>query len=313
MATNGREGSGSSGSSGSPGAFERRLLLAVDAKGYGRADVVTQRQFQEGITRLLDEAAATARLDRAGWVTQEGGDSVFAVLPEGAYEPALIDIFMRALDAGLRAFNQNRIPRARLRIRAAIHFGSTSLGANGFVGRAPVEVGRILDCVALRTALEAAPDASLAVAVSTTVFHDVVGDAYTSIPADEFRHVHVEEKEYRGEAWIWVPGSDVRQLDLEPDRPVPVTAPGTAAPEDNEGDRGAGRAPQRPEVPTGAVTKSDAPVVRIDVEAKEIAGAATVVRTDRLEGTIEGTARIGSVTSGGTFVGADIRTTKDEK
>ncbi|WP_177001196.1 hypothetical protein [Streptomyces sp. cf386] len=273
--------------------------------------MVTQRQFQEGITRLLDEAAATARLDRAGWVTQEGGDSVFAVLPEGAYEPALIDIFMRALDAGLRAFNHNRIPQARLRIRAAIHFGSTSLGANGFVGRAPVEIGRILDCVALRSALEVAPDACLAVAVSTAVFHDVVGDAYTSIPADEFRHVHVEEKEYRGEAWIWVPGSDVRQLDLEPDRPV--TAPGTVGPEDDEGDRGAGRAPQRPEGPTGPVDKSDAPVVRIDVEAKEIAGTATVVRTDRLEGTIEGTARIGSVTSGGTFVGADICTTKGEK
>ncbi|GAX58731.1 hypothetical protein [Streptomyces olivochromogenes] len=201
----------------------RRLLLAVDAKGYGHAHPVTQRHFQEAITRLLDKAADTAQLDRARWVTQEGGDSLIAVLPEGASEPALVDAFMRALDAGLRAFNHNRVPEARLRLRAAVHFGSASPGANGFVGRGPVEIERILDCAALRTALDQAPDACLAIGVSATVFRDVVQEAYTSIRTDAFRHVRVEEKEYRGEAWIWIPGADVRQLDMEPaseERPV---------------------------------------------------------------------------------------------
>ena len=299
MTANGMEGPGGSG------AFERRLLLAVDAKGYGRADAVTQRQFQEGITRLLDEAAATARLDRAGWVTQEGGDSVFAVLPEGAYEPALIDTFMRALDSGLRAFNQNRVPQARLRLRAAIHFGSASLGANGFIGRAPVEIGRILDCAALRTALVVAPDACLAVAVSAAVFHDVVGDAYTSIPADEFRHVQVAEKEYRGEAWIWVPAADVRQLNLEPDRQA--TKPGADRPEADEGHRGAVETPRRPEGPAVPMNERDATVVRGHMDADEVAGYVAAVRADRAAGTIEGTTRIGRVAPGGTAVGVDLR------
>jgi hypothetical protein len=76
-----------------------------------------------------------------------------------------------------------------------------------------VEVGRILDCTALRATLAAAPDACLAVGVSATVFHDVVEDeAYATVRADEFREVLVEEKEYRGQAWIWVPGADVRHL-----------------------------------------------------------------------------------------------------
>lgn len=245
---------------------------------------MTQREFQEGIARLLDSAAAAARLDRADWVTQEGGDSVFAVLPEKTYEPALIDTFMPALYAGLRAFNHNRVPRARLRLRAAVHFGTASLGANGFVGRAPVEIGRILDSAPLRRALELAPDACLAVAVSATVYDDVVSDAYTSIPADEFRQVRVEEKEYRGKASIWVPGVDVRQLDLEPGRT---------------------------QEPTGPANTSGAPRVRIDLEAKDIAGEATLVRTDRLEGVIEGNAKADSVS--GTFVGADIRAARDEK
>ncbi|WP_411071031.1 hypothetical protein [Streptomyces sp. cmx-4-25] len=286
MTANGTDGHGG------PRTFRRRLLLAVDAKGYGRTDAVTQREFQAGITRLLDGASGTAGLDRARWETQEGGDSVFAVLPEGAYEPALVDTFMRALDAGLRAFNRNRVPESRLRLRAAVHFGPASRGPNGFVGRAPVEIGRILDCAALRDALTAAPDACLAVAVSAPVFHDSVGAAYTTVPADEFRHARVREKEYEGDAWIWVPGA---RTGPEPPRGRRTAArPSATAP---------GR-PTGPSVPPGA---DDTSVVRVRVKAEEVAGSATVIRADRLEGTVEGDAEVGRVAPGGTLIGLDLR------
>ncbi|MFF7161324.1 hypothetical protein ACFZBP_08020 [Streptomyces sp. NPDC008086] len=196
------------------GTFGRRLLLAVDAKGYGGVDVLTQRQFQEAIQRLLAEAADAAGLQRERWETQEGGDSVLAVLPDGASEPDLVDPFMRRLDAGLRAFNHGRLPEAWLRLRAAVHFGTASPAPTGFVGRAPVEIGRILDSATLRSALAAVPDACLAVAVSATVFNDVVREAYTTFRAGEFREVRIAEKEYAGRAWIWVPGADLRALDL---------------------------------------------------------------------------------------------------
>ncbi|MGW4004905.1 hypothetical protein ACWEGM_24210, partial [Streptomyces nigra] len=84
----------------------------------------------------------------------------------------------------------------------------------GFVGRAPVEIGRILDSAPLRSALAAVPDACLAVAVSATVFNDVVREAYTTFRAQEFREVRIAEKEYAGRAWIWVPGADLQALDL---------------------------------------------------------------------------------------------------
>lgn len=194
--------------------FGRRLLLAVDAKGYGGVDVLTQRQFQEAIQRLLGEAADAAGLERDRWSTQEGGDSVLAVLPEGASEPDLVDPFMRQLEAGLRAFNHGRVPEAWLRLRAAVHFGTASPAPTGFVGRAPVEIGRILDSKVLRSALAAAPGACLALAVSSTVFNDVVREAYTTFRAQEFREVRIAEKEYAGRAWLWVPGHDTRTLDL---------------------------------------------------------------------------------------------------
>ncbi|MEV6593152.1 hypothetical protein [Streptomyces acidicola] len=211
MATNGKDGPGGAG------AFARRLLLSVDAKGYGGADTVRQHQFQEAILRLLELAADAAGLDREEWLTQESGDSLFAVLPEGSSEPALVDAFMRSLEASLRAFNIGREPEAWLRLRAAVHFGETSPAANGFAGSAPVEIGRIRDCAALRAALDQLSEAPLAVGLSATVFRDVVqGKAYTTIRENEFREVPVKEKEYRGAAWIWVPGADVRQVDLSP-------------------------------------------------------------------------------------------------
>lgn len=181
-----------------------RLLLAVDVQGYSGAATETQRQNQMTLTRLLDEAADDAGLDPERWQTQEHSDGILAVLPGGASGPRLVDSFMRYLNASLRAFNYNRAEHARLRLRAAVHLGDVVQGANGFTGSALAETARLLHYQSLRTTLAEAPNACLAVAVSAKVF-DVVRASYVSFRASEFRPVLVEEKEYRGQAWIWVP------------------------------------------------------------------------------------------------------------
>ncbi|MEU0008999.1 hypothetical protein ABZ079_33230 [Streptomyces sp. NPDC006314] len=239
------------------GTFGRRLLLAVDAKGYGGVDVVTQRQLQDAIQRLLGESATAAGLARERWQTQVGGDSVFAVLPEGTSEPDLVDPFMRHLDAGLREFNRNRVREAWLRLRAAVHFGTASPAANGFEGRGPVEIGRMLDSKVLRTALAAAPDACLALAVSATVFNDVIGEAYTTIRAQDFGEVRIAEKEYVGRAWIWVPGYDANSLALGGESAGGAVDAGGAVETGAPGSTGGGtatavRPPSAPSAPTPA-------------------------------------------------------------
>ncbi|MFD6326347.1 hypothetical protein ACFWOL_26575 [Streptomyces sp. NPDC058442] len=277
MATKGENGPGGAG------AFGRRLLLAVDAKGYGGVDTSTQQQFQEAITRTVKEAADAAGLKRAKWKTQEGGDSLFAVLPKEVSEPDLVDAFMRTLEAGLRSFNSGRAPQARLRLRAAVHFGETSRGPNGFVGSAPVEIGRIRDCAALRAALDQMPDACLAVGLSATVFHDVVkGKPYTTVGESEFLEVPVREKEYRGAAWIWLPGGDVRELGL----------------------RDAVREDER------RATN----VLRGIVDVDEIEDAyAAGIRTDHRTGTFEGTTKVRRVGPGATVIGVEQTTAGDDK
>ncbi|MGW7330773.1 hypothetical protein ACWGIU_19680 [Streptomyces sp. NPDC054840] len=199
---------------GAMGVFDRRLLLAVDARGYGSADTARQRDIQTVLPRLLSDAAEAAGLDRASWVRQAAGDSEFAVLPAGSGEQALVEPFMRRLDAGLRAHNRDRVPEARLALRAAVHFGPASEAPNGFVGPGPVEVSRVLESDPLRRALAAAPDAALAVALTAPIFTELVAQGYTNFRPEEFREVVVEKKEYRGRAWLWVSGCDVHTLDL---------------------------------------------------------------------------------------------------
>lgn len=199
---------------GAMGAFRRRLLLAVDARGYGSADTGRQRDIQTALPRLLGEAAGAAGLDRDAWVTQGAGDSEFAVLPVGSDEQALVDPFMRRLEAGLRDHNRDRLPGARLALRAVVHFGPATEAPNGFAGPGPVEVSRVLESDCLHQALVAAPDAVLALALTAPIFTEVVAQGYTNFRPEEFREVVVAKKEYRGRAWLWVPGYDVHALDL---------------------------------------------------------------------------------------------------
>ncbi|MFA7765110.1 hypothetical protein [Streptomyces sp. NRRL S-448] len=134
------------------------------------------------LPRLLSESAEAAGLDRASWVRQAAGDSECAVLPAGSGEQALVEPFMRRLDAGLRAHHRDRcpVPGARLALRTAVHFGPATEARNGFVGLGPVEVSRVLESDPLRRALAAAPDAAPAVALTAPVFTELVAQGYTT-------------------------------------------------------------------------------------------------------------------------------------
>ncbi|WP_432126151.1 hypothetical protein [Streptomyces sp. bgisy082] len=228
---------------GAMGVFDRRLLLAVDARGYGSVDTARQREIQTALPRLLSEAAEAAGLDRASWVRQAAGDSEFAVLPTGSDEQALVEPFMRRLDAGLRAHNRDRVPGARLALRAAVHFGPASEAPSGFAGPGPVEISRILESDPLRRALAAAPDAALAVALTAPVFTELVAQGYTNFRPEEFREVVVEKKEYRGRAWLWVPGYDVHALDLGNPEPGVGSGAGVGASASAGAGAGAGHGP----------------------------------------------------------------------
>jgi hypothetical protein len=193
--------------------FRRRLLISVDARGYGSSDDLRQDEIQSLLPKLLDEAAVRAGLRRAEWVRQPGGDGELAVLPDSESEPRVVDDYVREIHAGLGRLNRNLRDEVRLRLRVAIHHGMAKPASLGFSGQGVVEVSRLADSEVARKALTAS-GADLVLIVSQRIYEDTIRQPHTSIKAGRFRSVLAVNKEMRQQAWMYIPNIDVHTLDL---------------------------------------------------------------------------------------------------
>ncbi|WP_229713028.1 hypothetical protein [Streptomyces fuscichromogenes] len=164
-----------------------------------------QSEFQHDLPRLLDRAAKGAGLDRSEWQIQRTGDEQLAVRPQDGSEPRLVDDYIRHLVAGLRHHNAQRVPEARMRLRAVIHQGLVELAENGFAGSAVVATARLLTARPLYDALAAHPGADLVLLLSDDVYRSTVAGGHTTLSTADFTHVTVKVKEYEASAWLRVP------------------------------------------------------------------------------------------------------------
>lgn len=194
--------------------FQRSLLVCCDLRSYGSADDQLQRDLQELLVRSLDRAGGAAGLDRSSWHRQAKGDEEWAVLPASTPEGDVVDRYVRALDAALAATNRYRVPEAKLRLRMAIHYGTTVEGANGYPGQDAVLVSRLLNCEPAHAALEQT-DADLVVVLSDLLFTSLVAAGHTTLRAEDFRRVDVRVKAFEGHGWMWMPGADVHAVRLD--------------------------------------------------------------------------------------------------
>ena len=199
-------------------AIRRHLCVAVDAKDYSKLDAAGQEDLQADLVKTLDIAAERAGLERLAWSRQEQGDGELALVPADQDEKLVVDDFIRELDAVLDRHNHGRIADARLRLRVAIHHGVAYRSDNGYAGPAPVVVSRILASRELHDALEQAPDADLAVALSDGVYSDLVLNRLTTLRPGIFRCAPIKSAKYEGRAWIRV----LRDLEGGPSRPGPA-------------------------------------------------------------------------------------------
>jgi hypothetical protein len=202
-------------------AFERHLLVAVDAVGYGRGNDQDHFAMQTGLKTVLNEAANAAKLDRSRWSLQGAGDGELAILPLDEPEPLVIDAYARQLDLRLATHNATVPPERRIRLRMAVHFGAAMPAQNGYAGQGVVAVSRLVDAPPVREALQAAPDATLVLALTRQVFDDVVRQGHASFPEGDFTRVPVQVKEFQDEAWIRLFGP---QATAAPDGQVTETA-----------------------------------------------------------------------------------------
>ena len=205
--------------------FSRRVLVSVDANGYGGPDSRRRYPVQERLSRILDAAAARAGLDRRRWHRHCGGDRELAVLPASEPEHIAVDAYVRELTMGLTDHNYDLMEGARIRVRMAVHHGVAIPATNGFAGQGVAVVTRLVDCEPVRNALLAAPGASLVVVVSGQVFAETVARRHTTLSPRGFRKVQVRDG---GDAWLYVPGFDVHRLDLSGGQFLSLTRPAPA-------------------------------------------------------------------------------------
>jgi len=205
----------------------RHVLISVDAKGYGGATARGHQRIQEGLLRVLDQAAERAGLARRTWTRQPGGDGELAILPPSEPEPKVVEDFPRALASALRVHNRDLHPRFRLRLRLAVHHGVALPAPNGYAGDGPVAVSRLCDSRPLKDAL-AASGADLAVVYSRRVVDDVIRQELTGLSTEALREVRVVRKEFDEPAWIWIPEGDVNALALPSIENGAPHAPATA-------------------------------------------------------------------------------------
>ncbi|MEU8108390.1 hypothetical protein AB0C18_32235 [Nonomuraea muscovyensis] len=198
--------------------FSRRLVMAVDAEGYGRGDDLRHDSLQSGLAQVMDRSAREAGLCREAWARQEAGDGEVIVFPEGEPELRVIDDLVRRLRKALHDHNRERRDDARLRIRISIGHGVVKRGAMGFVGQVVVTTCRLLDATAARTALKVNPRADLVLILTDRLYEDVVRQLHTSYRPESFTRLEVPTKERTEIAWMWIPSEDLDQkgtLDMD--------------------------------------------------------------------------------------------------
>ncbi|GAA1728729.1 hypothetical protein [Nonomuraea bangladeshensis] len=198
--------------------FSRRLIMAVDAEGYGRGDDLRHDSIQSGLAQVMDRGARETGLRRDTWTRQEAGDGEVIVLPDGEPELRVIDDLIRRVRKALHDYNRERRDDARLRIRVAIGHGVVKRGAMGFVGQVVVTTCRLLDAKAARAALKANPRADLVLILTDRLYEDVVRQLHTSYRPESFTRLEVPTKERTEIAWMWIPSEDLDQkgtLDMD--------------------------------------------------------------------------------------------------
>ncbi|HEX7162423.1 MAG TPA: protein kinase [Trebonia sp.] len=182
-----------------------RTVFVLDVAGYGRRTVPerddVQRRLRQLVVAMLAECGLT--LDLRVVDHQWTGDGINGILPPDIDPPAVLSSLVRSLAADLRADNARHADRIRLRM--AIGVGIIERRAAGFGGPVIVDISRLVDSAALRSALFGDPAADLAVAVSDQVYTLIIRPGYPGIPVDQFTKANIVAKELSGAAWIWLP------------------------------------------------------------------------------------------------------------
>lgn len=171
----------------------RRLCAVVDVEGYSRHLNPVQIGIQQRLDAVLRSGLHAAGVLRRRTEHQDRGDGRLLVLPAGVDEARVVPGLLRGVLNALAADRARAADRAEpaLRLRLALNQGVVHLAATGYVGRAIVDVCRLVDSAEVRAELSAVPDADLALIAADDLYRDVLAHGYGGFPHDGFRLVRI--------------------------------------------------------------------------------------------------------------------------
>ncbi|MEW2352613.1 hypothetical protein [Spirillospora sp. NPDC029432] len=191
---------------GAQGVARTALCVAADIKGWSTRAVPDQIHAQHALMEVTRAALRLARLPER--IEQTAGDSVLVIAPSGIDESTVIPDLLYGMRVALRTNNRVLVPSARLRLRLALTRGPVVPGPAGFGGDAVISCFRLLDAPPVKRALVDAPEADLAVIISTDLYRDVIRHGFRGLRPEGFRRVRCElpGKGFAEDAWLHVPG-----------------------------------------------------------------------------------------------------------
>jgi class 3 adenylate cyclase len=178
------------------------FVAAVDVEGFSALSVREQINAQYDLCRVLDIAAEEAGLDRTAWYRQPAGDGELAVLPADADPLQLVARYPEELGRALAEVNAERHPDPRIRLRVALHHGTLVEGALGPAGQTPIVVSRLLDSDLLRRELTRHKDRDLVLAVSGSLYEEVIATRLGDLNPADYRPHRVTVKNTELDMWV---------------------------------------------------------------------------------------------------------------
>ncbi|MFJ4915985.1 hypothetical protein [Streptomyces sp. NPDC088726] len=179
------------------------LVISVDARRSGEYDDIEKTRMRARIYRVLETAFTHTKVARDSLHLEDRGDGVLVSVSGQVPVARLLGLWMVEVHEKLR--DENRALRVPLGLRVGMHVGPVRHDDRGIAGRAVDLACRLADSTVARQLLDA-ERADLVLAVSGSLYEDVVSGGGKFIEPARYSAARLELKEGPVTAWFHLPG-----------------------------------------------------------------------------------------------------------
>lgn len=193
------------------------LVISVDARRSGEYDDIEKTRMRARIYRVLETAFTHTKVARDSLHLEDRGDGVLVSVSGQVPVSRLLGLWIVEVHEKLR--DENRALRVPLGLRVGMHVGPVRHDDRGIAGRAVDLACRLADSTVARQLLDA-ERADLVLAVSGSLYEDVVSGGGKFIEPARYSAARLELKEGPVTAWFHLPGRPAPAMPV-----APVTRP----------------------------------------------------------------------------------------